>query len=418
MHHERTFLRRAALASAIVLAGATARAQFRLSEIFINVPGTDDGQEAVELRGPANASLAGWYLLAIDGDGTSAGVCDVVEDLGSYSTGANGLLLVRDGVAVITPVPDPATSVVVFNWNPDIENGTNTYVLGFGTPPAQATDLDTNDDGTLDVALTGFTVFDSVSLTENDGANNFVYADDLGGTVIPADPGFNADALYRIFNADGTPCSWIGGDVLGTNPGGPYTWDLPRTFGGITGGGLDLGSLNVIYDADNDGIADACDVAIFRAFCAGDGLDAAVTTACPCANYGVSGNGCANSANPNGANLAATGTTAADDVVLLGSGMPATVSCIYLQGDALADTTFGDGVRCAGGSLLRLRTKTNVGGASSFPDSVETVTLSQRGGVVVGSGVRRYYQTYYRNAAAAFCPPETFNVTNGWTIDW
>ncbi|MBK7876469.1 MAG: hypothetical protein IPJ77_12080 [Planctomycetes bacterium] len=153
-------------------------------------------------------------------------------------------------------------------------------------------------------------------------------------------------------------------------------------------------------------------------FCAGDGVDANVTTACPCSNFGAVGRGCANSTNAAGARLAATGTSNPDTAVLQGSGMPATVSCIYLQGDALDDTTFGDGVRCAGGSLLRLRTKTNVGGASSFPDSVETVTLSQRGGVTPGSGVVRYYQTYYRNAAAAFCPPETFNVTNGIRITW
>ena len=72
----------------------------------------------------------------------------------------------------------------------------------------------------------------------------------------------------------------------------------------------------------------------------------------------------------------------------------------------------------AGGTLLRLRTKANVGGASSFPDSTETITLSQRGGVTIGSGATRYYQTYYRNSAALFCPPETFNVTNGMRIIW
>ncbi|MBK7875333.1 MAG: hypothetical protein IPJ77_06225 [Planctomycetes bacterium] len=157
---------------------------------------------------------------------------------------------------------------------------------------------------------------------------------------------------------------------------------------------------------------------VFAAFCAGDGLLADHTTPCPCANDGAAGNGCANSVNANGASLAATGAAAADDVVLHGAGMPAVVSCIYLQGDALADVVFGDGVRCAGGTLLRLRTRANVAGASAFPDSTDTVTLSARGGVTVGSGARRYYQTYYRNAAAAFCPPETFNATNGWTIDW
>ncbi|MBK7875073.1 MAG: hypothetical protein IPJ77_04865 [Planctomycetes bacterium] len=153
-------------------------------------------------------------------------------------------------------------------------------------------------------------------------------------------------------------------------------------------------------------------------FCAGDGISTDHTTPCPCTNNGAVGNGCANSANAAGGKLDTTGGQPTDDVVLVGTGMPASVACIYLQGDVLDDTTFGDGVRCCGGTLLRLRTKINVGGASSFPDSVETVTLSQRGGVTPGSGVRRYYQTYYRNAAAGFCPPETFNVTNGVYIDW
>ncbi|MBI5361753.1 MAG: hypothetical protein HZA53_01155 [Planctomycetes bacterium] len=154
------------------------------------------------------------------------------------------------------------------------------------------------------------------------------------------------------------------------------------------------------------------------AFCAGDGLSTDHTTPCPCGNNGAAGNGCANSANPNGGNLTTTGSTLSDNVVLQGSGMPATVACIYLQGDGLNDGVFGDGVRCTGGTLLRLRTKINAGGASSFPDSVETITLSARGGVTVGSGARRYYQTYYRNSAGLFCPPETFNVTNGVQIDW
>ncbi|MBK7876531.1 MAG: hypothetical protein IPJ77_12410 [Planctomycetes bacterium] len=150
----------------------------------------------------------------------------------------------------------------------------------------------------------------------------------------------------------------------------------------------------------------------------GDGLDPAVTVACPCANFGTLGNGCANSVNASGARLSSTGATTSDDVVLAGSLMPATVACIYLQGDALTQVVFGDGVRCAGGTLLRLRTRINAGGTSAFPDSTDTVTLSQRGGVVPGSGALRYYQTYYRNSAGLWCPPETFNVTNGVRVTW
>ncbi|MBK7874636.1 MAG: VCBS repeat-containing protein [Planctomycetes bacterium] len=156
----------------------------------------------------------------------------------------------------------------------------------------------------------------------------------------------------------------------------------------------------------------------FEAFCFGDNLDPLVTTDCPCANFGSAGHGCANSANSTGALLAGAGVPVPDNVVLTATGMPGAVSCIFLQGDALTDTFFGDGVNCVGGSLIRLRTKTASGGAASFPDSTDTVTLSARGGVVPGSGTLRYYSTYYRNASTSFCPPATFNVTNGWKILW
>jgi trimeric autotransporter adhesin len=153
-------------------------------------------------------------------------------------------------------------------------------------------------------------------------------------------------------------------------------------------------------------------------FCAGDGTFTDHATPCPCGNVGSSGHGCANSVDASGALLSATGSAQPDTLALVGAGMPTTSACVYLQGDALSDAPFGDGVRCTGGNLVRLRTRTNVGGASRFPDSTDTLTLSQRGGVAPGSGATRYYQTYYRNAAAAFCPPETFNVTNGVLVVW
>ncbi|MBI5364374.1 MAG: hypothetical protein HZA53_14435 [Planctomycetes bacterium] len=153
-------------------------------------------------------------------------------------------------------------------------------------------------------------------------------------------------------------------------------------------------------------------------FCAGDDLDPAVSTDCPCLNFGATGRGCANSTNASGAVLSAGGSPALDTLVLQATGMPATSTCIYLQGDVLDDSTFGDGVRCTGGTLVRLRAKTNAAGTSTFPDTTDTVTLSQRGGVLPGSGSVRFYQTYYRNAATSFCPTATFNVTSGWRVIW
>ncbi len=153
-------------------------------------------------------------------------------------------------------------------------------------------------------------------------------------------------------------------------------------------------------------------------FCAGDGLDASVTSACPCLNYGTQSHGCASSVNPAGALLDSFGTVATDSVQLASSGMPSSATAVYLQGDALTDAVFGDGILCAGGSLVRLRVRTSVAGASAFPDASDTITLSQRGGVTVGSGATRIYQTYYRNAAIGFCGPATFNSTNAVRVVW
>lgn len=98
--------------------------------------------------------------------------------------------------------------------------------------------------------------------------------------------------------------------------------------------------------------------------------------------------------------------------------MPQTVTSIFLQGDGLEDGVFGDGVRCAGGNLLRLRARSTSGGSSQFPNASDTVALSQRADVTVGSGLVRHYQVFYRNAAVTFCPSGASNATNGRTIVW
>jgi len=426
------------LAALLATAGA-AQAQFTISEICFNPTGTDQGGEFVEIRGPASSSLAGYFLLVIEGDNTSAGVVDIAQDLSTYSTGTNGLLMIRDSNAVFTdlsPLPDPATSIVFFDWTPDIENGNNTYVLGFGTPPAAASDLDAGNDGTLDAPLTGFTVTDAVGLNDITATTPSLYADDLGGfntpawnVICPTCLSFTPNAIYRLYNSNGTPCNWAGGFAGGNVPG-PYTWDPTRVFGGLTGGTMDPGSLNITLDADSDGISDACDTSLpgFTAFCAGDGTLTDHTTPCPCGNDATTlGNGCAHSFDAGGCKLDASGTPALDDVILHSSFSPATSFTLFMQHDALGDGVFHDGVLCAGGTLIRIRGR-NAGGAlqpgpgeAIFPNSNfanDSMTLSVRGLVTVGSGARRYYAAWYRNASTTFCPPATANVSNGWIIDW
>ncbi len=147
------------------------------------------------------------------------------------------------------------------------------------------------------------------------------------------------------------------------------------------------------------------------AFCFGDGTGAT----CPCGNNGPSGSGCANSLGTAGL-LAVSGTAsiAADTLVLNGSGMPDT-AVLYFQGTlALGGVPFGDGLRCAGGVTTRLGTKSNVGGASSYPAGGDA-TISLQGSCAAGDV--RTYQAWYRNSAA-FCTADTFNLTNGWQLVW
>lgn len=152
--------------------------------------------------------------------------------------------------------------------------------------------------------------------------------------------------------------------------------------------------------------------------CFGDGIDASHATNCPCGNFGGEYRGCANSVDPLGARLRVSGRPAHDDVVLHAADMPTSVACVFFQGDGAADQVFGDGVRCVGGNIVRLRVTSNSDGASAFPLASDATTLSARGGVSVGSGLTRSYQVYFRDAAAAFCPPAGFNITNGVRITW
>ncbi|HLU39814.1 MAG TPA: hypothetical protein VK081_10530 [Planctomycetota bacterium] len=242
-------MRTSALFAAFLSFGAVLPAQFTISEVLIDGPGSDDGLEFIEIRGPASTPLTNYYVLIIDGDGSNAGDIDHVIPLGSVSTGANGLLLIRDTTAVLQPPPDPATTVLVYNPTPDIENGTSTFVLGFGNPPSVGADLDADDDGVLDNGIPGFTTVDAVSITDG-GNNDRMYARQLGGTEFPYNGEFTPDCLYRIYDETGAPFGWTVADVVAPGPTGPFSFDFAanEVQGGLAEGygpqGLDPGRIN------------------------------------------------------------------------------------------------------------------------------------------------------------------------------
>ncbi len=156
----------------------------------------------------------------------------------------------------------------------------------------------------------------------------------------------------------------------------------------------------------------------FAPLCPGDGTG----TACPCGNNGLPGYGCDNSLATGGGLLAAIGAPnlAADDFTLDGSNMPPTATALYFQGtvalNAQQGVLFGDGLRCVGGSVIRLGSRTNSGGASGYGAQLGDVPISIRGAIPSGGGTF-YYQAWYRNAAA-FCTASTFNLTNAMAATW
>jgi hypothetical protein len=156
----------------------------------------------------------------------------------------------------------------------------------------------------------------------------------------------------------------------------------------------------------------------FVPLCFGDGTGGA----CPCSNSGSSGHGCENSAATGGALLAATGVASlSSDVVQLTSSdeLPTALSIVLQGSTVIAPTSFGDGLRCTGGSLKRLYVKHAIGGVITAPEagdpsvSARSATL----GDTIPLGATRAYQVYYRDPSLGFCPGG-FNVSSAIAIAW
>ena len=155
-------------------------------------------------------------------------------------------------------------------------------------------------------------------------------------------------------------------------------------------------------------------------FCFGDGTGAA----CPCANTGAAGHGCANSSNAAGAQLVASGTSVPDTLVLTSSGELPTAFSILLQGNAdlASPAVFGDGLRCVGGSLKRLFNGNASAGTIAFPPAGFTISARSAAlGDVIIPGSSRSYQVYYRDPNLNFCAApagNSWNVGNAQRVIW
>ena len=155
------------------------------------------------------------------------------------------------------------------------------------------------------------------------------------------------------------------------------------------------------------------------ATCFGD-----ATAACPCANAGAPGRGCENSAGTGGALLTTTGDHAPDTLVLTVWGeLPGALS-VFLQGDLVhAPAAFGDGLLCAGGTLLRLYVRNAQAGSASAPGPGDPSITARSAalGDPIAPGSTRWYQVHYRDPDPGFCPaPQgaTWNASHALGMLW
>jgi hypothetical protein len=155
-------------------------------------------------------------------------------------------------------------------------------------------------------------------------------------------------------------------------------------------------------------------------FCFGSG-----PAACPCNNAGLPGRGCENSMNQGGALLSTSGSTVPDTLRLMQGAMQGNSLAIFAQGDLElpGPVFFGDGLRCVGGTLLRLYASSAIGGATSVPP-FGAPSISARSALLgdpLSPGDVRYYYAYYRDTVLSFCTgPQGsyFNVGNALRVVW
>jgi hypothetical protein len=237
-----------------------------------------------------------------------------------------------------------------------------------------------------------------------------------GDTAIVGDPHANID----LENA-GTAYVYLvsaGALVARLDPSHSTSdWgDLAGTSVELQGNTVLLGAPWHNHEGDFSGAAHLFHLEPGYPFCFGDSFSGPL---CPCGNYGSMGEGCSNSTG-SGAELDAQGSTnlSFDNMVLEAAGLPEGVG-LFFQGNNVvwfgspgtqAGLPFGDGLRCAGGGIIRLEVRYSSAGTSQT-----TISIATKGRV--SGGDTKTYQYFYRDATSSPCG-SGFNLSNGYQLTW
>jgi hypothetical protein len=203
-------------------------AEFRLTEIRVDQQGSDT-DEYFEIHGAPGASLAGVWFVAIGDSGTDPhGVVEMAVNLSAWSLGSNGCLVARESSFGSTAFNDRSLSVHPMATDAVIGTGdslnfensdTVTYLLVRSFTGSAGLDLDTDNDGTLD--LTPWAeLLDGVAFVRS-GKSELAYATDRVGPIALTATGGMPPHAWR--------------DASGWQVGGYATWesDSPGTVSAV-----------------------------------------------------------------------------------------------------------------------------------------------------------------------------------------
>ena len=358
------------------------------------------------------------------GDVNGDGHADVIG--GADREAVGGLL--RAGVARVASGPNGALLFV--KQGTQAEGRLGFSVAGVG---------DVNGDGRDDFAAS------AIGETPNgtDSGRVYVWSGTTGAVLHVFEGAQAGDQLgYSIagigdVDGDGRPDILVGapGEQGGRGAARVYSGAsgalLHVTFGDAPGDRLGEAVANV-GDVDGDGLTEWAVGAPFAsvngassgrvlvlsttnpagsAYCFGDGSG----NICPCGNSGDAGRGCASSSTQ-GARLVGTGfpSVASDSLVFALDGARAGQPVLLFAGlNAVAGglgNPFGDGLRCAGGSIRRLGVRIAVGGEAQWGPGLATTHGWQAGDV-------RRMQAWYRDPTSSPCGTG-FNLSNGFATSW
>ena len=202
----------------------------------------------------------------------------------------------------------------------------------------------------------------------------------------------SGNATFRAFASDGT---LIGQAIVASSPDRDLTISSggapirALTFTNTDPLGLALDDLRHIVPAGPS------------AYCFGDGS----AFPCPCGNAGATGNGCANGSFAAGARL----DFVPGPSLAVIQGVP-NQPILFFRGTQVVNggvgVGFGDGLRCAGGSVVRLGVRIlDSSGAASFLNLPTPPPGTS------------YYQGWYRDPTGSPCGSK-FNLTNGLRVTW